>query len=160
LSAAMDRRGSARHRVSTRGERGLKRFRPAGQAGSSETPRLKSVTAGRSDFYIKRLLLSFSKKLQTSSWTMNRSSAPKSEALHSRTVRKDGGICASICCIESSNDLGPFRFDFGLVDWVGVDGRASQAGSSGAGTLIRRAAVHHNYCNAAGSEGRSGNSLW
>jgi len=37
---------------------------------------------------------------------------------------------------------------------------ASQAGSSGAGTLIRRAVVRQNYCNATGSESRSGNSLW
>jgi F-type H+-transporting ATPase subunit alpha len=28
------------------------------------------------------------------------------------------------------------------------------------GTLIRRAVVRQNYCNATGSEGRSGNSLW
>jgi hypothetical protein len=54
---------------------------------------------------------------------MNRSSVPKSETSSSRTVRKDGGTCNSLCCIESGDDLGPFCFDFGLVDWVGVDGR-------------------------------------
>lgn len=58
---------------------------------------------------------------------MNRSSVPKSEALRSRTVRKDGGICSRICCIESSNDLGPLRYDFCLVVWVGVDGRLTGA---------------------------------
>jgi preprotein translocase subunit SecY len=47
-----------------------------------------------------------------------------------------------------------------LVYHPGFGFVASQAGSSEAGTLIRRAVVHHNYCNAAGSEGRSGNSLW
>jgi len=38
-------------------------------------------------------------------------------------------------------------------------GTVSQTGSSGAGTLIRRAVILKNF-NAAGSEGRSGNSPW
>jgi len=39
-----------------------------------------------------------------------------------------------------------------------LDTQASLAGSSGSGTMIRRA-VLRNYFNAAGSEGRSGDSL-
>jgi len=58
---------------------------------------------------------------------MNRSSMPKSETSSSRTVRKDGGTGASSGCIESGDDLGPFHHDFGLGDWVGVDGRLTGA---------------------------------
>jgi hypothetical protein len=47
---------------------------------------------------------------------------PKSEALYFRTVCKDGGFCASTCCIESGDDLDPFAIGFGHGDWVGVDG--------------------------------------
>ena len=32
-------------------------------------------------------------------------------------------VCACVYCIESGDDLGPLRFRFGGVDWVGVDGR-------------------------------------
>ena len=53
---------------------------------------------------------------------MSLSSVPKSEAFYFRTVCKDGGICASVCCIESGDDLGPFLVCFGLEVWVGADG--------------------------------------
>jgi hypothetical protein len=52
---------------------------------------------------------------------------PKSEALYSRTVCKDGGMCASTCCIESGDDLDPFSIGFGRGDWVGVDGSLTDA---------------------------------
>lgn len=48
---------------------------------------------------------------------------PKSETFCSRTVRKDGGYCASGSCIESGDDLSLLRIGFGRLDWVGVDGR-------------------------------------
>ena len=54
---------------------------------------------------------------------MNRSSMPKSEAFCFRTVRKDGGRLFGVCCRESGDDLGPVWFCFGILDWVGVDGR-------------------------------------
>jgi len=53
---------------------------------------------------------------------MIRSSMPKSEAFSSRTVCKDGGV-PLVHCIESGDDLGPFRLCFGKLAWVGVDGR-------------------------------------
>jgi hypothetical protein len=58
---------------------------------------------------------------------MIRSSMPKSEASYSRTVCKDGGVCASICCIESGDDLDPFSAGFGRGVWVGVDGSLTGA---------------------------------
>lgn len=40
-----------------------------------------------------------------------------------RTVRKDGGTRASVCCIECGDDLDPLLACFGRGVWVGVDGR-------------------------------------
>jgi hypothetical protein len=47
----------------------------------------------------------------------------KSEAFYSRTVRKDGGTCASGCCIESGDDLAPSQVHLGGMVWECVDGR-------------------------------------
>ena len=53
---------------------------------------------------------------------MSRSSMAKSDAF---TLELSARMAVHACvyCIESGDDLGPFRFDLGRVDWVVVDGR-------------------------------------
>lgn len=76
---------------------------------------------------------------------MIRSSMPKSEALYSRTVCKDGGICASTCCTESGDDLDPFFIGFGRGEWVGVDGSLTGAFFS-LRSLLAKAVKKKNKC--------------
>ncbi len=47
---------------------------------------------------------------------------PKSEAF-TLELSARMAVRARVHCIESGDDLGPFRIGFGRVEWVGVDGR-------------------------------------